>query len=162
MINSKHFVFHSLLLCLLVTSCSKEEEGGKDLKKPVIETNSEAVPQNCQVFYKGEEIPFRYTFTDNEGLGSYNIEIHNNFDHHTHSTDAGDCQLDEKKKPVQPWVYNKDFVIQENSLRYNAQVNIPIPTNIDSGYYHFMIRVTDKSGWQELKAASIKILDKKD
>lgn len=161
MISSKHLIFYSLLLCLLVTSCSKEESS-KDLEKPVIETNSDAVPQNCQVFYKGEEIPFRYTFTDNEGLGSYNIEIHNNFDHHTHSTDAGDCQLGEEKKPVKPWVYNKDFMIQENSLRYNAQVNIPIPADIDSGDYHFMIRVTDRSGWQELKAASIKILDKKD
>ncbi|MCE2615797.1 MAG: DUF4625 domain-containing protein [Phocaeicola sp.] len=163
MISNKHLVIYSLnlLLFLLVTSCSKEESH-KDLEKPVIETNSDAVPQNCQVFYKGEEIPFRYTFTDNEGLGSYNIEIHNNFDHHTHSTDAGDCSLDEKKKPVQPWVYNKDFFIQENSLRYNAQVNIPIPANIDSGDYHFMVRVTDKSGWQELKAVSIKILDKKD
>ena len=68
--------------------------------------------------------------------------------------------MDKVKAPVRPWVYNKDFTIPEKSSRYDAQVNIPVPTEIDSGDYHFMIRVTDKSGWQELKAVSIKILDK--
>ena len=103
--------------------------------------------------------PFRYTFTDNDALGSYNIEIHNNFDHHSHSTEAGDCPLDEKKLPVHPWVYNQDFPIPGNSPLYDAHVNIPIPADIDPGDYHFMIRVTDRSGWQQLKAVNIKISD---
>lgn len=159
MTNDKHLIIYSLLIFLFATSCSKEDNG-KDLDKPVIETSSEAVPQNCQAYRKGEGIPFRCTFTDNVELGSYNIEIHHNFDHHTHSTEAGDCSLDKVKAPVRPWVYNKDFTIPEKSSRYDAQVNIPVPAEIDSGDYHFMIRVTDKSGWQELKAVSIKILDK--
>ncbi len=132
----------------------------KDLDKPVIETDSEALPQNFQVYVKGEEIPFIYTFTDNMGLGSYNIEIHHNFDHHTHSTDAGDCPLEEKKKLVKPWVYNQDFQIPESASTYNAKVYIPIPEDVDTGDYHFMIRVTDKAGWQQLKAVSIKIIEK--
>ena len=90
---------------------------------------------------------------------SYNIEIHNNFDHHSHSTEAGDCPLDEKKLPVHPWVYNQDFPIPGNSPLYDAHVNIPIPADIDPGDYHFMIRVTDRSGWQQLKAVNIKISD---
>lgn len=144
------------LLCLLLVACGKDENE-KDLQKPVIETGSDALPLNCQVYLKGEEIPFRYTFTDNLGLGSYNIEIHHNFDHHTHSTDAGDCPLDDKKNPITPWVYNQDFSIPEKSLRYDAHVSIPVPSDIDPGDYHFTIRVTDQSGWQELKAVSIKI-----
>lgn len=145
-------------LCMFTLSfCSDDDE--KDVEKPVIEAGSDALPQNCQVYTKGEEIPFRCIFTDNEGLGNYNIEIHNNFEHHSHSTDAGDCTLDAKKDPVNPWVYNKDFTIPGNPLRYDAQVDIPIPADIDPGDYHFMVRVTDKAGWQELRAVSIKILD---
>lgn len=159
MVKSKSILLYAFM-CLLLAACSRDEDN-KDLDKPVIETGSGAMPQNCQVYAKGEDIPFRYTFTDNDGLGNYNIEIHHNFDHHTHSTDAGDCQLDDKKKPINPWVYNQDFPIPKNTLRYDANVDIPIPAGIDPGDYHFMIRVTDKSGWQELKAVSIKISDNK-
>lgn len=159
MLRNKCVLYYSLL-CLLLAACDKDEDD-KDLQKPVIETGNDAMPLNCQAYLKGEEIPFRYTFTDNLGLGSYNIEIHHNFDHHTHSTDAGDCPLDDKKSPVKPWVYNQDFPIPENSLRFDAHVNIPVPSDIDPGDYHFMIRVTDRSGWQELKAVSIKISENK-
>ena len=88
------------LFCLLLAACSEEDGDGKDLDKPLIESGDSASPLNCQVYRTGEEIPFRYTFTDNDALGSYNIEIHNNFDHHSHSTEAGDCPLDEKKFPA--------------------------------------------------------------
>ena len=159
MVKSRSIILPCAFMFFLLAACSKDETG-KDLDKPVIETDSEALPQNCQVYVKGEEIPFIYTFTDNMGLGSYNIEIHHNFDHHTHSTDAGDCPLEEKKKPVKPWVYNQDFQIPESASTYNAKVYIPIPEDVDTGDYHFMIRVTDKAGWQQLKAVSIKIIEK--
>ena len=90
-------------------------------------------------------------------LGSFNIEIHNNFDHHTHSTSAADCPLDEKKNAVNPWVYNESFDIPAGQKEYASAVDIKIPDNIDTGDYHFMLRLTDKVGWQELKAVSIKI-----
>ena len=92
-------------------------------------------------------------------LGNYNIEVHNNFDHHSHSTSAGDCDFDPKKQPVRPWVYNRSFAIPDGSRRYEAKVDIDIPADIDTGDYHFMVRVTDKAGWQQLKAVSIKITD---
>ena len=69
-------------------------------------------------------------------------------------------QQEEKKKPVKPWVYNQDFQIPESASTYNAKVYIPIPEDVDTGDYHFMIRVTDKAGWQQLKAVSIKIIEK--
>ena len=98
-------------------------------------------------------------FSDNVELGNYNIEVHNNFDHHSHSTSAGDCDFDPKKQPVRPWVYNRSFAIPDGSRRYEAKVDIDIPADIDTGDYHFMVRVTDKAGWQQLKAVSIKITD---
>lgn len=146
-------------ITLLAVSCSKDDGETKDMEKPAILDGAVPVPTDCQVYHRGEEIPFRYTFTDNVALGSFNIEIHNNFDHHSHSTSAGDCPLDAKKAPVRPWVFNQDYTIAPGLRTYDAAVDIPIPTDIDPGDYHFMVRVTDASGWQQLKAISIKILE---
>lgn len=145
---------------LFLSACSDENDDVvKDMEKPEIIDGAMPSPIDCQVYHKGEVIPFRYLFTDNVELGNYNIEIHNNFDHHTHSTSAGDCPLNPKKDPVNPWVYNQDYPIPEGLKSYQAKADIPIPETIDTGDYHFMIRLTDKSGWQQLKAISIKIQD---
>ena len=42
---------------------------------------------------------------------------------------------------------------------YEARVKIPIPEDVAEGDYHFMIRLTDKAGWQQLKALAIIIED---
>ena len=150
----------SIILLHALGACSSSDEEKKDLKKPTISSvGITANPIECQVYNKGETIPFQYVFQDDTELGNYNIEIHNDFDHHTHSTEASDCPLDEKKNPVNPWVYNKDYGIPSGKRTYTASVDIPIPDNIDAGDYHFMIRVTDAAGWQELKSVSIKIIE---
>lgn len=149
----------AFVLCLLAAcSSSSDDNGTKDKEKPVIsDKDIVASPTDCQVYKRGETIPVRYLFKDNMELGSFNIEIHNNFDHHTHSTSAADCPLDEKKSAVNPWVYNESFDIPAGRKEYASTVDIKIPDNIDTGDYHFMLRLTDKVGWQELKAVSIKI-----
>ena len=128
-----------------------------DQEKPKIEDGTVPNPIDCQQYKKGETLPFHYTFTDNVELGNFNIEIHNNFDHHTHSTSADDCPPEATMSPVTPWVYNQDQAIPAGLKSYEAKVDIPIPQDIAPGDYHFMIRLTDKAGWQELKAISIKI-----
>ena len=128
-----------------------------DQEKPKIEDGTVPNPIDCQQYKKGETLPFHYTFTDNVELGNFNIEIHTNFDHHTHSSSAADCPLDDKQSPVNPCVYNQDQAIPAGLKSYEAKVDIPIPQDIAPGDYHFMIRLTDKAGWQELKAISIKI-----
>jgi len=155
------FAVAAMLSIASAFSCSSDDDTPKDedKEKPEIVDGKVPNPIDCQQYRRGETIPFRYTFTDNVELGSFNIEIHNNFDHHTHSTSAGDCPLDPKKSPVNPWVYNQDYVIPAGEKSYAAKVDITIPNDIDPGDYHFMIRVTDKTGWQQLKAVSIKILE---
>ena len=141
---------------LLLTAACGNDDIADDM--PVItDEGITANPVDCQVYNRGDKIPFRYRFTDNEELGNYNIEIHNNFDHHSHGTVAGDCALYPKKKAENPWVYNQSYEIPAGSQMFNANINIPIPKDIDAGDYHFMVRVTDKSGWQEIKAVSIKV-----
>lgn len=118
-----------------------------------------ANPIDCQVYHRGETIPFSYVFTDNDELGKYNIEVHHNFDHHTHSTSATTCSMDDIKEAQNPWVFNQDFNIPDGQKSFSAREDIKIPTNIDTGDYHFMIRLTDKAGWQQIKSVAIKIVE---
>ena len=142
------------LLCAL-SACSSSDDDEKDMQQPVItDQGITANPIDCQVYQRGETMPFHYVFTDDTELGNFNIEIHNNFDHHTHSTSSTECALADKKAPVNPWIYNHDFTIPAGQRR-----DIPIPADIDPGDYHFMVRLTDKAGWQQLKAVAIKIAD---
>lgn len=148
-----------MLLCALCACSSDDDEQQKDMLQPVIsDTGIVADPIDCQVYHRGDVIPFHYLFTDDTELGAYNIEIHNNFDHHTHSTSSVECPVDAKKDPVKPWVFNQDYTIPAGQRSYDARHDIQIPADIDTGDYHFMVRLTDHAGWQQLHAVAIKII----
>ncbi len=149
-----------MLLCALCACSSDEDEETRDMTYP--EIGSEGIvasPVDCEVYRRGQVIAFNYVFTDNQELGAYNIEIHDNFDHHTDGTSMAACEKEAKKDPVNPWKYSQDFTIPSGQRSYTARVDISIPTDIDTGDYHFMIRLTDRTGWQQLKAMSIKIAE---
>lgn len=138
-------------------SCNDDN---KDDIYPVIDMSEEnAFPSNCAVVHPGETFTFRAVFSDNRELGSYSIEIHHNFDHHTHSTDVEECEMEPDKEPDQPFKFIEEYDIPPGQKQYEAQVDISVPDTIDTGDYHFMVRLTDASGWQTLKGISIKILD---
>ena len=130
-------------------ACSSNDDTVKDTAKPVItDEGITANPVDCQVYNRGESISFRYRFTDNQELGNYNLEIHNNFDHHTHGTQGQSCELDQKKEATKnAFYYNKDFSIPSGSKE----------TAAEPGDYHFVIRVTDQTGNQQIRAMAIKI-----
>ncbi|MCI6160483.1 MAG: DUF4625 domain-containing protein [Prevotellaceae bacterium] len=149
------------LLSTLLMACGGEDDAvPKDMESPKI-TNAgiTANPIDCQIYRRGDVIPFQFVFTDNAELGEYNIEIHNNFNHHTHSTSAVECPLDAKKNPVNPWIYNQTYPIPKGQKTHKARVDIKIPTGVDTGDYHFMIRLTDQVGHQEIKGITIKITE---
>lgn len=149
-----------LFLCTLCACSSSDDDESKDMTYPEISVEGVvANPVNCEIYHRGDVIPFEYLFTDNQELGSYNIEIHQNFEHHTHSTAAEECPMDEVKEPVKPWVYNQDFSIPAGLRTFKARHDILIPADIDTGDYHFMIRLTDYAGWQQLHAVTIKIAE---
>ena len=149
-----------MLLCALCACSGSDDEVQKDMQQPVISDQGiTANPIDCQVYHRGDVIPFHYIMTDNQELGAYNIEIHNNFDHHTHSTTAAECPIDAQKQPQNPWVYNCSFYIPNGQRQYEARHDIEIPADIDPSDYHFMIRLTDRAGWQQLHAVAIKITE---
>lgn len=156
--NMKKTILSAMLLCALC-ACSSDDDDEKDMTQPEIVAADTASPLECDTYHKGGKIPFRYLFKDNQELGSYNIEIHNNFDHHTHSTSAVECSLDAVKETQKPWVFNRDFSIPEGQKSYDASMEIDVPADIDAGDYHFMVRLTDKAGWQQIKSVAIKIVE---
>jgi hypothetical protein len=150
-----------LIIIHLLSACSREKV---DMIKPEIDFQFDgAGPLQCDTLYFGESFRFRMNFSDNLELGSYTLDIHQNFDHHSHSTEIGTCPFDPVKQPVNPWVYIQDYPIAAGLQLYQTNLEIPIPAGdgevpYDEGDYHLVIRVTDKSGWSAFKGLSIKIL----
>lgn len=148
-----------LLLVVIMVSCSTEREA-VDMEYPAIHIDwPDAFPVQCSEIKRGEPFAFRARFSDNVALGSFSLDIHHNFDHHSHSTELQECERGEEKEPVNPFVYIQSFDIAGNSVAYEAETVIMVPEDIDPGDYHFMIRVTDKEGWQTMRGLSIKITE---
>ncbi|MDR0699168.1 MAG: DUF4625 domain-containing protein [Tannerella sp.] len=147
----------AFLPAFLLGGCGSDEET-KDMQKPVIEMEGGGYfPQNCTTLKRGNSFTFKAKFSDNVELGNYNIEIHNNFDHHSHSTGSEECNMDERKTPVNAWVFNQDYSMPAGVKEFEAGNEITIPADVDTGDYHFMVRLTDRAGWQQLVAVSVKI-----
>jgi hypothetical protein len=149
------------IISLLSVSC---ERNGIDKEKPVIDLSlPDAFPVNCDTIYFGDTFVFRVAFTDNTGLGSYSIDIHHNFDHHSHSTEVTECSLNPVKDPVNPLTFIEDYEIPEKLTEYETNLYISIPSGngiglYDEGDYHFFISLTDREGWSQQKGLSIKML----
>lgn len=155
----KNKLFSALLLCAMVfaSSCSKDD-ATVDTEYPVIDNAAaSAFPKQCSTVKRGEKFVFRARLTDNVALGSVSIDIHHNFDQHTHSTEVQTCTMDAVKTPVKPFLLIQSYPIPEGAKIYEVQQEITVPADVDPGDYHFMIRLTDKEGWQNIKGLSIKI-----
>jgi hypothetical protein len=131
-----------LVLLLLITSlfsCGKE-----DTTPPEWDFHSFTPSPNpgeiCgemqnEVFFVsgGETFEFTATFTDNEALSQYKIDIHENFDCHGHgkTSDWSVLQLID--------LSGKEEFISKSIL---------VPENVTAGKYHFSIQLVDAAGNQ--------------
>ena len=149
-------------MLMFFNACEKDEE--IDTEKPNIDfTIQDAFPVNCDTVYFGETFELKVLFTDNVELGSYSIGIHNNFDHHSHSTEVTECNLDPIKDPVNPFVFIEDYDIPKGQTEYETNLSISIPSgnengDYDEGDYHFFLSLTDTEEWSTQKGLSIKML----
>lgn len=148
-----------LLLSLLLTgACSKTET---DETYPVIDmSGKQQSPHDCDTLYIGESFVFRAMFSDNKELGAYSLDIHQNFNHHSHSSSSVQCSLDPVKTPVNPFLLIREYSIPAGSMAYQSQDSVFIPSGVDPGDYHMMVRLTDRAGWQTLRGVSVKILER--
>ncbi|MDO6437799.1 DUF4625 domain-containing protein [Cyclobacterium sp. 1_MG-2023] len=162
----KPWINYALVALVFIFSISCDSSDETDTEKPVIDLSmADAYPTSCATIYFDEPFNFKAYFSDNFTLGSYSIDIHNNFDHHSHSTEEDDCTLDDKKTATNPYVFINDYEIPENLSSYEANLTMTIPSSDASGIfqegdYHFYISLTDKEGWSTQKGLSIKILHK--
>ncbi len=148
------FAFGAMALSL---SCSRDAET-VDTEYPVIDGNfAGAFPQQCGTVRRGETFVFKARFSDNVALGSFSLDVHDNFDHHSHSTEVEACDMAPVKEAETPFTYIESFDIPGAPKTYEAEVEIAVPAEVDPGDYHFLMRVTDREGWQTLRGLSIKI-----
>lgn len=157
----KKLPFLFLLATVVTAGCKKDEA---DQLRPEIVYHSEtSYPLNCDTLWIGETFTFSTVFTDNQELGSYSIEIHENFDHHSHSTESEACNLSPEKEPVNPFFYLQDFPIPEGQTLYEVSKEISLQDGneegpFDEGDYDLSIRLTDREGWATQTIVSIKIM----
>ncbi len=155
----KQLFFRSLVFLSLIGTfhgCAKDTD--KDNEKPIIVMDgNNAFPKPCDTIARGESFAFNAVFSDNIELGNYNIEIHQNFDHHTHGSHVETCESDPAKEPVNPFYFNESYSIPSGSTHFNAIIEIQVPGDIDTGDYHFMVKLTDREGWQSWQSVSVKV-----
>lgn len=137
---------------VFLTSCSSDDDAAPDTQKPTI---SIVEPHNDEEIAPGGELHFEAVFTDNVELESYKIEIHDDFDDHTHA------QL-KSSHDLNPWSYEEVFQIPEGQTNFEAIQHIDIPSMfngeaISEGIYHLGVYVTDTSGNEEQAFVSIHI-----
>ncbi|WP_375240858.1 DUF4625 domain-containing protein [Polaribacter sp.] len=152
--------FYLLLFTLFISACSGSDSVDIDEEKPTITINyNEGFPKGCTQLKRGETYSFRAKVTDNKALASYSIDIHHNFDHHTHDDQIAECSLEPLKQADSPLIYVENFEIEGEQTNYEINVSIKIPEDIDTGDYHCAYSVTDQTGWQSRTSVDIKIVE---
>ena len=153
-----------IILSTLLTSCQDDDAEIIDTEKPSIDlTIAGAFPTSCDSIYFDEPFKVKVLLKDNMELGAFNIDIHHNFDQHTHSTEFEICDLDDVRTAVNAYTFVQDYSIPKGSTTYTTDATMTIPSSdgidlYDQGDYHFQIRVTDEKGWSSMKGLNVKIL----
>ena len=161
--NTSKIIILLVVLSILLNACQDDEKPTIDTEKPLIDlTILDAFPTSCDTLYFDEPFIVKALLTDNVELGAFNINIHNNFDHHTHSTEFEQCTLGAVKTAENPYVYIQDYTLPVTN-EFTTDVSMTIPSSdgtdlYDEGDYHFQIRLTDKEGWSTMKGLNVKLL----
>lgn len=124
-----------MITVIMTISCTNEEL--TDLTPPQIDVDS---PENGQKFAAGSVIPFEAVFTDNLGLGTYSIDIHNAFDSHGHGRKAEDPDLIK-------FSFKDNYELPETTAFVAVlPEEIVVPPNTMAGPYHFIVQAIDAEG----------------
>lgn len=142
-----------LSLSVIFVACDKDD---KDTEKPVI---SDFDPKSGQELLIGdsEGFIFNATFTDNDGLASYKIDIHNNFDGHDHKSSEVVASDSIPFAYVETGNLNggKEQTISSKIVIPNSQTASGTEKYIRAGKYHFVVYCIDKSGNQTVNSHNI-------
>jgi len=153
-------VIYILFLTLVLGACSSDEGIAKDEEKPTITINyTNGFPKACAQLERGKTYIFKAQTTDNQALASYSLDIHHNFDHHTHDDQDVVCTLDPKKSAIDPFIFMENYQLEGGLTTFEINIELSIPDDIDTGDYHCSYAVTDQTGWQSRTSIDIKIVE---
>jgi hypothetical protein len=143
----KIFKFSTICLTaiffLAFNSCKEDS----DTTKPVINLIE---PEDDDILHIGGDVHFEVEFSDNEMLASYKVDIHPNFDDHSHAVTKGDAE------PVD-FVYEKTWSIAGKKNTTEHHHEIVIPENATPGHYHLMVYCTDAAGNESYVAVDVEL-----
>jgi len=138
-----------LLTSVCFSACDKDDKG--DVTPPVIKL---AEPEEGDELLIGGEhgVHLEMDLSDDVELKSYRINIHNNFDHHSHG--------EKTKAAGETKAFSFDKVYNDAEGKKNHHVHnhdIVIPADATPGDYHLMIYCTDAAKNETYIARNIKL-----
>ncbi len=153
-----HLAYLLLLSGIFFGGCDTDSI---DQERPIIDFTLEgSFPQACDTIYFDEAFELRAFFSDNESLASFSLDVHHNFDHHSHSTEPVNCDLDSTKEAINPFVFIQDYLLSSAEIEVSEQILFSSDSSQlhDSGDYHFFLRLTDINGWTSYRGVPVKLL----
>lgn len=139
------FFVLSAIMSVSFSACDEDEA---DTTKPVITLDE---PEDGDSLRIGESIHFECDFSDDEALGSYLIEIHNNFDGHGHKISSSQTRGED----TEAFYFKKSYDISNLRNTHVHHHDIVIPENATPGAYHLIVYCTDAAGNQAMVARDI-------
>lgn len=139
------FFVLSAIMCVSFSACDEDEA---DTTKPVITLDE---PEDGDSLRIGESVHFECDFSDDEALGSYLIEIHNNFDGHGHKISSSQTRGED----TEAFYFKKSYDIINLRNTHVHHHDIVIPENATPGAYHLIVYCTDAAGNQAMVARDI-------
>jgi len=150
------FVFTVGLLGLFGMISCDESSDEIDTTAPSIELLD---PVNGEYMSAGGYAHFEANLSDDIELATYNLEIHENFDSHSH----GRLAATNDDPSLIKWSYKQSFQVPSGSQEYMAvhEDEIEIAQNAMAGPYHYIVQAIDASGnstsFQDDSAVEIEI-----
>jgi uncharacterized membrane protein len=119
-----------------------------DTTKPVINLIE---PEDGDVLQIGNEngVHFEVEFSDHEMLASYKVDIHSNFDNHSHAATKGEAETEDFNKSWTWTITGKNTSFHHHEIR--------IPKNATPGDYHLIVYCTDAAGNESHFAINIEL-----
>ncbi|ODS76779.1 MAG: hypothetical protein ABS46_18960 [Cytophagaceae bacterium SCN 52-12] len=109
--------------------CGKNDPEAQDTEAPVITVAS---PVTGSTFEAGSQIRFEAEIEDNAGLAICNVNIHSNFDGHSHARIA-----------ASPLSFEKSFTLTGKKASISELIDIP--SDATPGNYHFIVKAIDEA-----------------
>lgn len=148
-----HKVAFLVAFVLLTIQCEESSQEEFDTISPEITVE---YPEPCELMQFGNSLRLKAVFSDNVAVKSYKLNMHHNFDHHTHGDHKEVCEMDEIKIASNPFLQNWVVNLPE-SESVSIDTSFALPPGYEGGDYHVLLYLTDINGNQSWKGVSIKL-----